>query len=92
MRTRRSPRNQEILWRQLGGGENEKLEPIKTVRCFDCVNYPKGGRSRGECTLIGEVVRGSNKDRKCFIPRSPNNGIHQMPRTARLNQTPWQHW
>ena len=43
--------------------------------CYDCVNYPRGGRGRGECTPMGEIVRGSNKDRECFRPRSPNNPI-----------------
>ena len=31
MRTRRSPRNQEILWRALGG-KVEKPEPLKVTR------------------------------------------------------------
>lgn len=31
MRTRRSPRNQEILWRALGG-KVEKPEPLKAIR------------------------------------------------------------
>lgn len=65
MRTRRSPRNQERLFRALF--EPEK-EPVARTYCFDCASYPAGGRSRGRCTLIGTMVNGLGQ-RHCFWPR-----------------------
>ena len=51
-------------------GPKRQIIPEPVDRCYDCVNFPKGGRNRGECTLIGEIVRGSNKDRPCFRRRA----------------------
>ena len=69
MRTRRSPRNQDRLWKALGGPVATVVQVPQTPCCFDCVCYPKGGRSRGECTLIGEMVNGRSLDRPCFRRR-----------------------
>lgn len=73
MRTRRSPRNQEILWRALSRqGAAPPAEPLTPRRaCWDCVNYPKGGRSRGHCTLLGLMVSGEAENKECFRPRPP---------------------
>lgn len=68
MRTRRSWRNQDRLWRELGGPKPEVKVVEVIPRCWDCANYPKGGRSRGACTLIGEMVRGASQ-KPCFLLR-----------------------
>lgn len=70
MRTRRSPRNQEILWRALGGQNQTPVVPVVFVtRCFDCAKYPKHGRRRGTCALIGAMVSGMTENRDCFKAR-----------------------
>ena len=58
MKTRRSPENQDRLFKYLTPPKSDPPAVNKLLRCFDCANYPKGGRSRGHCTLWGEVVRG----------------------------------
>jgi hypothetical protein len=68
MRTRRSPRNQMILWRALGGLPTPIVPLPAAPACWDCANYPTGGRNRGDCTLIGEMVRGGSV-RACFTAR-----------------------
>jgi hypothetical protein len=69
MRTRRSWRNQDRLWRALGG-ESEPMRPVVTVpRCWDCVSYPQNGRVRGGCTLRGVIMRGQTKNKPCFTGR-----------------------
>lgn len=73
MRTRKSPRNQEILWRELAkqGAPTTPLPVLNSPnRCWDCVSYPKGGRARGECVLIGQMVNGRSENRPCFKGRS----------------------
>ena len=70
MKTRRSPRNQEILWRALSG----KPEPITKAPllplCAYCVNFfSNHGRSRGECTLRGTIVNCTSKQ-PCFVARA----------------------
>ena len=58
MRTRRSARNQDILFRALGQ-EGKPASPLVVNRCcFNCCNYPRHGRGRGDCTLLGQVVYG----------------------------------
>lgn len=37
-------------------------------RCWDCRSYPRGGRSRGHCVLLGQMVRGATENRSCFSP------------------------
>lgn len=72
MKTRRSPRNQERLWRELGRqGTPTVPTPLPDPRraCWDCANYPKGGRSRGHCTLFGIKVSGETENKECFVPR-----------------------
>lgn len=68
MRTRRSPRNQERLWRIL----TPPVPPVvatSSVRCWDCLDYPPGGRGRGHCTLGGMMVNGRTENRPCFRAR-----------------------
>ncbi len=65
MRTRRSPRNQERLWRELG--EQGKAKPVAAKCCWNCANYP-GGRARGYCKSFGGYVRGG-EIRPCFVQR-----------------------
>ena len=57
MRTRRSWKNQDRLWKALGG-KPEKPQVATPPRCWDCISYPKGGRMRGKCTLRGLIVLG----------------------------------
>lgn len=69
MRTRRSPRNQDRLWRYLTP-EAPAKEPLppSPPRCWDCRHYPKGGRDRGTCALSGLKVAGRSQ-KECFTPR-----------------------
>lgn len=69
MRTRRSARNQTRLWRALGGPAEPARPPIVTMCCWNCRNYPAGGRMRGACavtgkTVLGESVRGCWRERE----------------------------
>lgn len=69
MRTRRSPRNQERLYRLLFTADPTP-QPVEHVpRCWDCRYYPPAGRSRGTCTLRGERVYGRTEHEECFCPR-----------------------
>lgn len=70
MRTRRSPKNQERLWRALGGPPEPEPEPVIQATCYGCEAYPPGGRGRGHCAMTGTMVRGSNVGRPCFDARS----------------------
>lgn len=67
MRTRRSPRNQEILWRALAGAPTPAPHAEPAI-CSNCVNYPVGSGFTGACTLNGEMVNGL-KYREYFIRR-----------------------
>ena len=68
MRTRTSPRNQERLFRELF--QPPSIQPLPpSIRCWDCVSYPAGGRARGECILAGVIVCGITAGRECFRPR-----------------------
>jgi hypothetical protein len=69
VKTRRSPRNQMILWRALTSPVDAPKQTASVPRCWDCVSYPKGGRARGECSLVGQIVNGRSKDRPCFTLR-----------------------
>jgi hypothetical protein len=75
MRTRRSPRNQERLWKGLGRdlASASVTEPVAKVqmatRCFTCISYPHAGRGRGECTLSGSIVNGRTENRPCHQER-----------------------
>lgn len=66
MRTRRSPRNQERLWKELGREGQIETKTIGHVnRCFDCLFYPVGGRMRGTCSKLNKNVSGMEQ-RECF--------------------------
>ena len=70
MRTRRSPRNQMILWRALTP-PTPVISPAPAIRrCWDCVSYANHGRARGECVLRGVMVNGRTADRPCWRKRS----------------------
>lgn len=70
MRTRRSPRNQDRLFKALFKPPAEpKPEPVVTPCCGNCVSYHDNGRSRGECTSFGMIVRCFTV-RPCFRPRA----------------------
>jgi len=71
MRTRTSVRNQNIVFRELFKPQ-DKPKPIRFASCFNCVSYPKSGRSRGECVLRGAIVEGRTLDRPCFKDRLTN--------------------
>ena len=60
MRTRRSPRNQERLFRAIG------KELATAQRCETCVSYMPYDRGKGECILLGVFKRGSNEQRSCW--------------------------
>lgn len=63
MKTRRSWKHQEKLWRELG---NENI-----VRCRDCKSYYPVTKNKGECMITGRMILGNNvaNDRECFIKR-----------------------
>lgn len=75
MRTRLSPRNQQKLWKEL---MEKSLQPEraialailkKTVYCWECRHYPKGGRNRGTCKLMNIMVGGHWINQPCFKKR-----------------------
>lgn len=68
MRTRRSPRNQAALWRALGGTPPAPATVPQVPRCWDCREYPAGGRSTGLCRANGLAVAGITAERTCFRP------------------------
>ena len=69
MKTRRSWGNQDRLYRELSGKPEEEQPAVSSVRCWDCLRYPKGGRSRGGCSLWGGTVSGITEGRPCFEAR-----------------------
>ena len=69
MRTRRSPRNQDRLFRELFTPPSRPPSQPGPV-CFNCVNYPRTGRARGACSLHGFMVRGQDQ-RACFLLARP---------------------
>jgi hypothetical protein len=69
MYTRRSPRNQSILWKALAP-PTPKITPAAVVeRCWDCKFYPKGGRSTGSCFILERTVSGITPAPACFVKR-----------------------
>ncbi|HKZ01434.1 MAG TPA: hypothetical protein VJ180_04300 [Pyrinomonadaceae bacterium] len=82
MRTRRSVRNQNILFRALFEPQHETVAIVETKCCFNCANYPEHERNRGECTLHGVVVRGATVDRECFRSRSAMTPNAKVSRDA----------
>jgi hypothetical protein len=56
MRTRRSPKNQERLFRELFKAKDTVM-PATSPVCANCVSFPNNGRSRGECVLLGVIKR-----------------------------------
>jgi hypothetical protein len=87
MRTRRSPRNQDRLWKGLGrdlasASMAEPVTPQPIVkRCFTCWSYPPEGRSRGECLLSGTIVNGRSENRPCHAERPEAKGNENEKRT-----------
>ena len=77
MRTRHSPRNQEILFKALFKPEPVAVEPIAPSHCWDCLHYPKGGRSRGRCALLDKMVEGM-RQKECFVLRDKKKGNHLL--------------
>lgn len=69
MRTRRSPRNQEILFKSLFKPPLKKVIFEITPCCWDCKSYPKNGRNTGFCSLRKEKVYGRTKEEGCFERR-----------------------
>lgn len=70
MRTRRSPRNQERLWRLLSAPTQvPTVQTAEVPRCWGCANYPRGGRARGICSLHGHMVNGRTENLTCFRTR-----------------------
>jgi hypothetical protein len=71
MRTRRSWRNQERLFKALTPPVDKSTVPElpEVERCWDCVCYPKGGRARGMCSFKVEFVEGITANKACFVKR-----------------------
>lgn len=65
MRTRRSPRNQDRLFKILFKVTNAPIERAVIRCCFNCVNYPTHGRSRGYCPVINDSISGI-MEKPCF--------------------------
>ncbi len=70
MRTRRSWRNQDRLWRAYCGEPKPPTQGPRKPRCFTCVNYPKGGRSGCKCKLTGTRMNGAECKPECYKPTS----------------------
>lgn len=77
MRTRRSPRNQELLWRALTPPTTAATPAEPDTRCWQCVSYSQTGRSSGACALTGRKVRNTSQ-RPCFSARHTS----PLPRPA----------
>lgn len=56
MRTRRSPRNQDRLFKELFKPERKPFAPIVSPVCFNCVSYPS--------KRMYAVCRGSRKGQR----------------------------
>lgn len=76
MRTRRSPRNQERLHREIGDQLKRAAAATNAPRiaaprrlCRNCRSYSARRGDRGECVLRGLVVVGWAEDRPCFEAR-----------------------
>lgn len=69
MRTRRSWRNQDILFKALTPPVEPASPAPKVDRCWDCARYPKGGRERGVCSFKG-LVAGRMAGMGCFKARA----------------------
>jgi hypothetical protein len=71
MRTRRSWRNQDRLFKALTPRCDVEALVLKVRknRCWDCACYPKGGRDRGTCSKKGKMVSGITVDEPCFSNR-----------------------
>jgi hypothetical protein len=54
MKTRTSWRNQDKLWKSLGG-QQKKIEPIISKVCGNCACY-KGQRNKGQCSQINALT------------------------------------
>mgnify|MGYP001585451910 CR=1 FL=1 len=83
MKTRRSWRNQDRLWKELGGKPAPVCSAPAIPRCWNCVNYPKGGRSRGRCSLHEEIIQGRTENRPCFkigLTCTPPYSADKVPR------------
>ena len=75
MRTRRSPRNQDRLWRALGKDLADKAKGAAAPKnsaprhlCFNCVSYDSQ-RMSAECALRGQIVLGTAEGRQCWSAR-----------------------
>lgn len=71
MRTRRSPRNQERLWRILGA-QGAPVAPVPTevaprYECGNC-SFFKSSATYGNCAKVAARVRFS-ETRDCFEPK-----------------------
>lgn len=69
MRTRRSPRNQEILWRALTPPAPEIAAPAQSHRCGRCRYYSAPGRSRSRCKVSMTIVDARRENEPCFEVR-----------------------
>lgn len=80
MRTRRSPRNQERLHREIGeqlkrASDETNTPPSRPERrfCRACRSYFAKRGDRGECVLRGLIVVGWAEDRPCFEARQESS-------------------
>lgn len=69
MRTRRSPRNQEILWRLLTPPATAPPKIQAPPRCGSCRYYSAPGRSRSLCKISRTKVDARQEDEPCFEKR-----------------------
>ena len=74
MRTRRSVRNQDIMWKYLSPKVVEvKKEPLPMPKiCSNCVYAACAARSRFTCKLTGEKTY-STSIKDCFTEKTKTN-------------------
>lgn len=69
MRTRRSPRNQDILFKVLFPKPEPPVPTTPSIRCFNCHHYLKGGRARGLCNKMMITMTGMSLNKPCWVAR-----------------------
>lgn len=73
MKTRRSIRNQKILWRELGSqlaaAAAASSLPVEQIpNCFNCTHYPDNGRNNQVCKRFTRRISGASV-KVCFLRR-----------------------
>lgn len=91
MKTRRSYRNQDRLFKELFQPKEAPVLTVRSRRCFDCVSYPTHRRNRGYCPTANKVVSGLGENLPCFggVARNIKEaGLHPATQAVRQPEEP----